>query len=165
MESAIEKLLTCPEINTQEELRRFVADVQSKITIFEKQIYERGDADPAVLKRIRSWRTKLLEIIKNNKELPEQEDPEEKAGMQTLKLLNRQIDFADTNQRILDKSSLKLVSLDISSDQLDKAMVETRKKLENGLKTEDMEYRRLVIAFIIYIIICIGILIDKLTRI
>lgn len=165
MESAIEKLLTGPEINTQEELRRFVADVQSKITIFEKQIYERGDADPAVLKRIRSWRTKLLEIIKNNKELPEQEDPEEKAGMQTLKLLNRQIDFADTNQRILDKSSLKLVSLDISSDQLDKAMVETRKKLENGLKTEDMEYRRLVIAFIIYIIICIGILIDKLTRI
>lgn len=162
MESFIEKSLEKPEINSQEELKRFISSLQSKITVFEKQVYEKDAIDQEILKKIRSWRARLLQIVKENKELPEVVNPEETAGMEVLKMLNKQIECADTNQKILAKSTLKLASLDLSTTDLDKIIIETRKKFESDAKREQIEYKKLLIAFIVFLGICFGILLDKI---
>ncbi|KAM0679631.1 hypothetical protein GINT2_002263 [Glugoides intestinalis] len=162
MESFIEKSLENPEINSQEELKRFIKDLQSKITLFEKQVYEKDAIDQTILKKIRNWRTKLLQIVKENKELPEVINEDETAGMEVLKMLSKQIECADTNQKILVKSTLKLASLDLSTSDLDKVIVETRKKFESGAKREQIEYKKLLVAFIVFLGICLGILLDKI---
>lgn len=161
MDSIIEKKLKSPEIKTQEDMKRFVSEVQSKIILFEKEIYDKDGLSPEILKKIKSWRSRLLEIVRSNKELPVREDPEEQEGLETLSLLNRQLEHADLNQKILDKSTLKLASLDLSTDELDKVIVETRKKFEGSLKKEETEYRRLILALAIFICVCIAILVDK----
>lgn len=153
-------MLDNPEIRSQSDLKRFVTEVQSKITTFEKQIYGEEN-DPGLIKKIKGWRQRLLEIIKNNRELPENEDPEEKKGIDTLKLLNKQINDAELNQQILAKSTLKLASLDLSAGDLDKVIIETRNKMEQNLKREKIEYRKLLIVFFAFLCICIGIFIDK----
>lgn len=161
MESYIEKKLQNPEINSQEETKQFVSELQGKITLYEKSVYDRGDLDADTLNKIKRWRTRLLEIVRANKERPVQETPEEAEGIEVLKLLNRQLDHANVNQKILDNSTLKLASLDLSTDELDKVIVETRVKFEKSLKKEEVEYRRLVVAFMVFILVCIAILFDK----
>jgi len=161
MESYIEKKLQNPEVNSQEEAKQFVNELQGKITLYEKNIYDKGDLDAETLGKIKKWRAKLLEIARASKEQPVHESPEEAEGIEVLKLLNRQLDHANLNQKILDSSTLKLASLDLSTDELDKVMVETRMKFERSLKKEEVEYRRLVIAFVVFILVCIGILADK----
>ncbi|ELA40917.1 uncharacterized protein VICG_02057 [Vittaforma corneae ATCC 50505] len=162
MDSIIEKKLESPEIKSQEEMKQFVSEMQSKITLFEKNMYDMDGVNPETLKKIKAWRSRLLEIVRSNRELPAKEDPEEREGLETLKLLNRQLEYADLNQKILDKSTLKLASLDFSTDELDKVIAETRKRLESNLKKEEGEYRRLILAFTVFICVCIAILIDKI---
>lgn len=161
MDQIIEKKLNNPQIKSQEEMKTFVSDVQSKISLFEKEIYGKENVNEEALKKIKTWRSRLLEIIKNNKELPLEENDEDKEGLDTLKLLNRQLEHADLNQQILSKSTLKIASLDYSTDELDKIILETRKKIENNLKREEIEYRRLILAFLFLVVICIAIIIDK----
>lgn len=160
MEKSIENMLDNPEIRSQNDLKQFISEVQSKITIFEKQIYGE-ETDPVLIKKIKGWRQRLLEIVKNNRELPENENSEEKKGIDALKLLNKQINNAELNQQILIKSTLKLASLDLSTGELDKVIVETRKKIEQNIKREKIEYRRLLLVFFIFLCICFIILIDK----
>lgn len=162
MEAYIEKKLSEPDAKTQEETRKFVQDLQSKITLYEKNIYDRGDLSSAALKKIKGWRARLLEISRANKEPPAREDAEEHEGLETLRLLNRQLDHADLNKKILDKSTLKLASLDFSTDELDKVIVETRRKFETGLRREQQEYRRLILVFLLFLCLCAGIALDKL---
>lgn len=161
MESFIEKKLRNPEVRSQEDLKRLVMDVQSKITLFEKQAYDKDKVTADVLKKIKSWRTRLLAIVRGYNGLPAKEDPEDQKGLETLRLLNKQLEHADVNRKLLDKSTLKVASLDFSTDELETVIVETRKKFEANLKREEVDYRRIVLAFIVFLGVCFGILFDK----
>ena len=162
MDKFIEKSLEKDEFATQNELKSFITDLQSKITVYEKKLYEEDAITSENLKKIKTWRSKILQIIKSNKELPETETIQEKDGLDTLKLLNRQIELADTNQKILDKSTLKILSLDYSSSELENMIQETTKKFEKSINKEKQEDRRLILVFILFIGICLSIIFDKI---
>ena len=162
MDKFIEKSLEKDEFATQNELKSFITDLQSKITVYEKKFYEEDAITSENLKKIKTWRSKILQIIKSNKELPETETIQEKDGLDTLKLLNRQIELADTNQKILDKSTLKILSLDYSSSELENMIQETTKKFEKSINKEKQEDRRLILVFILFIGICLSIIFDKI---
>lgn len=162
MDKAIEKSLEKSEFSTQGELKSFVSEVQSKIAVFEKSLYEQDKVTPENLKKVKVWRSKLLQIIKGNKELPVVETETEKSGLETLKILNRQINIADTNQKILDKSTLKILSLDYSSGELENMIKETTKKFEQNINKEKQEDRKLIFVFILFVGICLSIIFDKI---
>lgn len=164
MERRIDEALENPKIGSQADLKDFIKNIQSKIVIYEKNLYEKELYNPETAKKIRGWRLSILRIIKENKQLPEEKEDntQEKAGVETLKLLNKQISLADTNQKILEKSTLKLLQLDYTLSELDKIIFETGKKFEDTVKTETFENRRLTVAIVIFVTVCIGILIDKI---
>lgn len=161
MDKEIEEHLQNPTFSSQQDLKTFTKKLQTKILLFEQQNYDAEDENDS---RIKMWRSKLLEIIKQNKELPEEniEDSNEKEGIETLRLLNRQLNLADSNQKILCKSSLKLVGLDYSSSDIEKAIIDTRKKLENSKRREKDERKRLFYSFVFFIAVCIYIIADKI---
>ena len=165
MEKEIEESLKCPNVNSQSELKLFVKKMQSKTAKFEQQLYENGISDDSISK-IKKWRRRIIEIINENKELPEEniETEKEKAGIDTLKLLNRQLNLADTNQMILQKSTLKLIGLDYSTSEIENQISKTKKNFENSMQKELQERKNLIKAFVLFIIICIIIIADKMGR-
>lgn len=77
-----------------------------------------------------------------------------------MRLLNRQITIANTNQKLLEKSILKLISLDYSN--IEGAIFETRKKPEMNKDKEMSKSRNLLLAFILFIITCLLISRDRI---
>lgn len=163
MDKRIEEALAEPHIESQIELKKFVKQVQSQINEYERILYAKELVIPETSQKIKVWRSRLLQIIRENKELPEEtyEDPEEKDGIEALKLLNRQLSLAESNQKSLEKSTLKLIGLDYTSNDIEKTILETRKKFESSVNMERSENRNLLIAFTLFITVCIAILIDK----
>lgn len=164
MDKKIEEALAEPRIESQIDLKKFIRQMQSQINEYERLLYARDLVIPETVQKIKAWRSRILQIIKENKELPEQrhEDVEEKEGIETLKLLNRQLSLADSNQKCLEKSTLKLISLNYTSGDIEKAILETRKKLESTLSMERRENRNLFIAFTLLITVCVAIIVDKI---
>lgn len=165
MDRRIEEALENPQVKSQTELKIFIKKIQSQLSIYEKELYDKELINEETSKRIKAWRSKLLHIIRENKQLPditEEATEGEKSGMNTLKLMNRQLSLADTNQKTLEKSTLKLLQLDYSLNEIDKIILETGKKFENSVKIEERENIRLIISIIIFITVCIGIIIDKI---
>lgn len=162
MDKVIEKSLEKKDFATEAEMKAFISEMQSKITTYEKILYEQDKVDAKHLKMIKVWRSKLLQILKESKELPITENAEEKEGFEALKLMNKQVDLADTNQKILDKSTLKVLSLDYSSKELENAILETTKKFEKSFSKERSEGRRLIAMFIVFIGVCLSIIFDKI---
>jgi hypothetical protein len=162
MDRIIDKLLEKTEFSSQVELKAFVSEVQSKITIYEKVLYQEDQVDSVNLKKIKAWRNKLLTTLKMNKELPIEEKKEEKEGLEALSLLNRQVEMADVNQKILKKSTLKVMSLDYSSKELEQAILDTNRKFEKNAKKESLEGRNLIFMFILFLSVCLAIILDKL---
>lgn len=180
LEREIEKYLEHPQLYfngkdmAHETIKSFFTYIQSKITSYEKLLYDREAVDDMSLKKIKVWRSRLIFLVKQLNErkseqknlvddhLNNQEQSlEEKKGIETLRMLNKQIETADTNKTILDKSTLKLLSLDYSADELKKAMEDARKKIDLGLSKEKQEVRSLFISLLILICVSLLILSDK----
>lgn len=162
MDQKIEERLAHPDTSSQGSLRGFVKDVQALIGDYEQQLYEDGEADPAGLARVKRWRARCLAIVRANKTQPAENKGFDEAGVETLKLVHRQIQFADTNQRLLDRGTLKLVGLDYSCGDIEKAIAETRKKVQAGKSKERREKRNLLLGFIFFVAVCLFIVVDKL---
>lgn len=166
MDGDIERRLENPRVGSRDELRSFIRETQSLIGEYERQHY--GDADPRVAGRIGRWRRRILEIIREKKQLggAEDETTEElsKDGIDTLRLLNRQLQQAESNQQILERSTLKLIGLDYSCGDIEGAIVETRRKMQQGLGKERKERRNILIAFIFFAGVCFYILFDRIVR-
>lgn len=163
MEKLIEENLSGNEIKSKDDLKEFVKKIQSQIKLYEKKLYDKTMVSEENLSKIKIWRARLYDIINKNSDLPDLSvnDQEEVEGINTLHLLNKQLDLADANQSILEKSSLKLIGLNYSSAEIEKLIYQAGKKLESGVATEIAENRRLIFALVSFIVICIGILIDK----
>ncbi len=131
-----------------------------KLAIF--LLYQEDAFDKESLNQVKRWRVSLFKIAKDNKELPINEDKEEKDGLDALKMLNKQVDLADTNQKILSKSTLKVLSLNYSSKELESVILETTKKIEKSVSREHLEHRKLMIMLLIFISVCFAILCDKI---
>ena len=162
MDKHIEQALERTEFNTQGELDSFIKETQVKIAKYEKLLYLEDGFDKEKLEKVKKWRVKLFRPAKQNKELPVKEDKEEKEGLEALKMLNRQVDLADKNQKILNKSTLKVLSLNYSSKELENAIVETSKMIEKSMSKEKQEERRMILMFLVFIGVCLVILLDKI---
>lgn len=166
MDRQVEEKLRRPEINTQAELKKFVRETQALIAAYEQELYAQEGVSPETQAAVKHWRARMFAIIREHKDLPETlgasaPADESDDGIQTLKLLNRQLGLADTNQRLLEKSTLKLVGLDYTNGDIEKAIVETRKKIRHGKSKERRERRNLLFGFLFLVAVCLYIIVDK----
>lgn len=166
MEKLIEQNLLENTIKNKEDLKEFVRKIQSQIKLYEKKLYDKDLVSEENLNKIKLWRSKLYEIINKHSELPneEEENEEDKKGLDTLGFLYKQIDLAVRNQNILENSTLKLLGLNYTSAELEELILQTGKKFENNKNLENYENRKLMFALFLFLAVCVGILIDKLKR-
>ncbi|KAI5168488.1 hypothetical protein PAEPH01_0176 [Pancytospora epiphaga] len=165
----IEAALKDPEPKNQVELRNYMQKTRSMIDTYEQSIYEDGRASEETAVQIKRWRGVLIAIIRKNRHLPEDteeakerdEEEDDKAGVEILKLMNQQLHYASNNQRLLERGTLKLVGLDYSYDEIEREVRKTRKRVSDGRNKELTEKRNLGIAFVIFISVCLFVLVDK----
>lgn len=160
MDRAIDDELRNAKFNSQDELKSFIRKIQSKIALYEKRSYLNESYTEKTASKIQVWRNKIQKIINSNREIEETEN-DDKAGLHILKLLNKQISISDTNQNILEKSTLKLLGLNYSIADIEKIIQETGKRFEQGINIENSEIRNIKIALCIFVFVCLGIIIDK----
>jgi len=160
MENKINEELTKIRFTSQDELKRYTSSVQMLIQDYEQYLYEMNNYDKFEQNKIKQWRNKLYQIIQENKDIPERmENFDELEG--TVKVIHRQVKKADINQQLLDKSTLKLMGLNYTSGDVEKALIDTKKKIKENQKKERNEIFLIMIAFIIFIFVCFLILFDK----
>ncbi|KAI4293010.1 hypothetical protein PAPHI01_2284 [Pancytospora philotis] len=168
MDARVEAALDSPVLETQAAVKTFLRETRGLIDAYERELYESEALDKAAEARIRAWRARLLAIVRENKDRPDgdapagtDEGPEDREGLDTLKMLNRQLLVAETNQRLLERGTLKLVGLSYSCTDIEQAIIDARKKMSEGRSKERVERRNLLLSFIFFICVCIFILVDK----
>ncbi|ADM12675.1 uncharacterized protein Eint_111760 [Encephalitozoon intestinalis ATCC 50506] len=160
MEKKINEELLKKEFASQEDLRNHVSLIQTMIRDYEKDLYERGEYDDLSKNKVKDWRNKVYRIIQEHKETSESmENIDELEN--TIKLVHRQIGKADSNQQILGKSTLKLMGLNYTNTDIEKALMDTRKKLKESQRQEKIEGFLVLAALLVFILVCILILFDK----
>ncbi|KAI5150026.1 hypothetical protein ENBRE01_1254 [Enteropsectra breve] len=163
MENTIEDFLERQNFTTNEELKEFSRQANKLIAEYEKHACVLEDPDEHTSDKIKAWRKRVFQIIKENKKIDQPvDDSKGGEGIETLRLINRQMQHAEKNQALLDKSTLKLIGLDYTCDDIAKAVKETSKKIGKRNIIEQKERRNLTLAFGLFIMICVFILIDKI---
>ncbi|AFN84156.1 hypothetical protein EROM_111750 [Encephalitozoon romaleae SJ-2008] len=160
MEKKINTELSRTEFSSQEDLRRHASFVQTMIRDYEKNLYEKGEYDDSSKSRVKDWRDRLYKITQEHKDTSEgAENLDELEN--TVKLVHRQIGKADTNQQILGKSTLKLMGLNYTSNDIEKVLVDTRRKIKESQRQERTEGFLVLAALLVFMLVCILILFDK----
>lgn len=160
MEEKINKEVLRAEFGTQEDLRKHMSSVQAMIRDYEKHLYEEGRYDGASKAKIKHWRDKLYRTAQEHKDISEaSENLDELEG--TVRMVHRQIGKADANQQVLDKSTLKLMGLDYTSGDIEKALGDTRAKVKENQRQERTEVIMVLGALLVFVCVCIVILFDK----
>jgi len=157
MKDKLEELFSTVSVNTQVELRNFIKDANRLILGLEKEqiMSEEVDGD-----EVEKWKKKLRGLIEEKRELPEKDENEE--GYEALRILQRQISLADTNQQALDGGTLKLINLGSTCEEIEVSMKEAGKKMYNWKRKERKENRNLMMAFGLFLAVCLYILVDRL---
>lgn len=168
MDKKIEEALAAPKLTTQAGVKKFLKETRALIDEYECGQYEEESDNEATASKVRRWRSRLLAIVREHKNLPDEEEvaessdeAEAKEGLSTLKMLNQQLLMADTNQKLLERGTLKLVGLSYSCNDIEKAIIESRKKITVGKSKEQKERRNIFIGFIFLVCVCLFILLDK----
>ena len=161
MDHEIEERLADATFASQTELRAFMKETQELIARYEKE--HQGDAAAETRSRVAAWRRRLLAVIRDNKELPEETEDEEidEGGMNALRLMNKQLVQAGMNQTLLDKSTLKLMSLDYSCGEIADAIAKTKNKFTREKAARKRGRRNVMLSFCFFITVCVGILFAK----
>lgn len=160
MEKKINTELSRTEFSSQEDLRKHASLVQAMIREYEKNLYEKGEYDDSSKSRVKDWRDKLYKITQEHKDVSESAETLDELE-NTVKLVHRQIGKADANQQILGKSTLKLMGLNYTSNDIEKALADTRRKLRENQKKERTEGFLVLVALLVFMLVCILILFDK----
>ncbi|CAD26096.1 hypothetical protein [Encephalitozoon cuniculi GB-M1] len=160
MEEKINTELSRTEFSSQEDLKKHVLFVQAMIRDYEKHLYEEGRYDDPSKSNVRHWRDKLYRTVQEHRDISESAENLDELE-NTARLVHRQIGKADANQQILDRSTLKLMGLNYTSNDIEKALTDTRNKLKENQKQERFETLLVLIALLVFILICVLILFDK----
>lgn len=162
MEGQIEELLREPCLDSQDTLKKFVNKMQNLIMDFEQSLYAKDD--PVLKEQIKRWRKRLFRIIKENRQLPEIAEEGTMDALSTLQMVNKQKDMAITNQRLLDKGTLKLIGLNYTAKDIEESIAAAKKNLQFAKSKERKERKNLILGFLFFISVCIFILIDRLRK-
>lgn len=164
MQSEIDNILSRPPaLDTEADLRSFVADVKQKIVAYERSLLEGGTYDEDADMRVNKWRKRMVQIIsENRKKVARVGGGKHNDIFETFKLVSRQIDKADINLQLLDKSTLKLVGLDYSSKDIENEINKTKSILAKNRYEEVKEVRMLYLGLAVLLVVCLLILLDKL---
>ncbi|KAH9410716.1 hypothetical protein HK407_12g18480 [Ordospora pajunii] len=161
MDDHINKELSRSDFSSLEDLKEHIRSVQVMVSKYEKQMYESDSYNDSCRNKIREWRNRLYQIAQENKNAHESLDNVDELE-KTARLVHRQISKADTNQNVLDKSTLKLMGLNYTSKDIENALAETKKKMKKNKQQERVEVLLLTGAFVLFVCVCILILFDKL---
>lgn len=160
METEIEKELMRTEFESQQDLKVFTTKLQVKIQEYEQMLYDEENFTEAERQKIKRWRQKLYDLVRANNIVKEEDDACNELE-KTVKVVHRQIQKADTNQALLDSSTLKLMGLNYSNADIEKIVEETKKRIQRNKSKEKQEINFIIGAFIIFICVCLLILFDK----
>lgn len=156
----IEKALERRDFGSQDELREFVGSVQRLIRKHEQHLYEVDEFTAAEQNRIREWRNRLHQIFQECRGIPEKSEHSDELE-KTARVAHRQVRKADANQQVLDKSTLKLMGLNYTNGDIEKALQDARKRIRENKQREKTEVFLIFAAFGIFASICLLVLFDK----
>lgn len=122
-------------------------EILNLIKKYELKMYESENYDQM---KIKNWK----------KQIYEKED-ERGENLETLDFIAKQIQKLESNIRILDKSTIKLRSLNLSSKEMDLKIKENEKIIKKSKDDENKEIRNIYLSLLIFFTICLLILIDK----
>jgi hypothetical protein len=160
MEDRIVEELRRTEFVSQEEVRRHVAEVQAHIQEYEQDLYESNRYNAEERAKIRKWRLGLYNTVRSRASVPENTEALEELES-TARLVHRQVQKADANQRLLDKSTLKLMGLNYTNRDIERKLEEARRRIRENKKRERTEWLMIAVAAVVFIFVCILILFEK----
>ncbi len=162
LKNEIINILKDPKIENDAELKLYAKRVQKLIGEYEESIYENYTEEKR--REVKSYRKRLGQIIDSFKLKFREEGSvlDKHEGVEALKLLNSQISMGEVNRRLLEKGTLKLVGLNYTNKEIDKAIDDASIKFERTRNIEKSEIRKIKIAFYFLILIIILIILDKI---
>ncbi|EQB59863.1 molecular chaperone [Vairimorpha apis BRL 01] len=133
-----------------------IAKIKDLINEYEQDLYDKESYTEMNQKKVKYWRQKLFQhmISKEEEEIPEILES-------TVNIVNRQINKIDNNMALLNKGTIKLLGLDYTNTDIDKALIHTKNKILERKSIEKKEIRFMYISLMIFVSMCIFILIDK----
>ncbi|KAM0676067.1 hypothetical protein GVAV_000028 [Gurleya vavrai] len=171
LEKNIINSLKVPFFETENELKNHLKNTRDMIANYELFLYEIEAYDDEEIEKITKWRRTLAinantvknSILKNVKEQfnsksanrDDINDLEE-----TVRLVSREINKADQNISILQKSTIKLKGINYTSKDLEKEIEETRRMIQKDKNMERKEILRIKMAICIFIFVCFAIFVD-----
>lgn len=138
-----------------------------KIHRYEMHLYNENRYTPDKIELIEKWRKHFRCQVQKLKEESESRPLERKYKSdsneleETVQLVARQILKAEHNKADLENSTVKLKSLNISSKELQKEIDATRRSINMRRLQEKKEIYLIKIGFLVLIIVCIFIVLDK----
>eukprot|EP00866_Antonospora_locustae_P001879 jgi/Antlo1/1879/50 len=165
MREDIENLLSSPQsFATEEDLRQYVNNVKQKIIEYEQLLLEEGQYTESVESQVGEWRRRIWGMISENKKRIGSKSITEKHNevFETVKLASRQVDKANVNLQLLDKSTLKLVGLNYSSRDIENELRKARDAIMKNRAEERKEVWMIYVGVLLLAVVCLAILTDKL---
>ncbi|KAL0263972.1 UNVERIFIED_CONTAM: hypothetical protein PYX00_010886 [Menopon gallinae] len=165
MREDIESLLSNPpSFDTEEDLRLYVNRVKQKVIEYEQQLLEEGQYTEDAEQRVGEWRRRIWGVISESKRGAGRGNVSEKHSdvFETVKLASRQIDKANVNLQLLDKSTLKLVGLNYSSRDIENELAKARDVITKSRAEERREVWMVYTGVLVLATVCLVILADKL---
>ncbi|KCZ81373.1 hypothetical protein H312_01255, partial [Anncaliia algerae PRA339] len=142
MENSIEEIIGNPPLSpTEEDLRKYLTKATNLISQYEKTLVE-NDLYDVNAQYINAWHDKVINYIRT---VTKREDhvmnQEENELFDVVKMASKQVDKADYNSELLDKSGIKLKGLNYSLEEVEKEIESTKINLMKN-KYEEMKEER-----------------------
>lgn len=162
MENSIEEIIGNPPLSpTEEDLRKYLTKATNLISQYEKTLVE-NDLYDVNVQYINAWHDKVINYIRT---VTKREDhvmnQEENELFDVVKMASKQVDKADYNSELLDKSGIKLKGLNYSLEEVEKEIESTKINLMKNKYEEMKEERFLYIGLIVLLLSCFIIFVDK----
>ncbi|KCZ78416.1 hypothetical protein H311_00552 [Anncaliia algerae PRA109] len=162
MENSIEEIIGNPPLSpTEEDLRKYLTKATNLISQYEKTLVE-NDLYDVNVQYINAWHDKVINYVRT---VTKREDhvmnQEENELFDVVKMASKQVDKADYNSELLDKSGIKLKGLNYSLEEVEKEIESTKINLMKNKYEEMKEERFLYIGLIVLLLSCFIIFVDK----
>ena len=160
LKKEIETKLNCKKFTNRDSMWKHLKEVQLLINKFELKHY--SNYTDEIKRQVQEYRAAVNNIIQNHKFCMKQtEELESQEELDVLQMINQQIIAANINQQLLKKGTVKLDSLDYTTEEIFAEIQKANKKIIEQKNIEKKEIFRIKRAFRWLIIVCVFILCDK----
>lgn len=160
LKKEIETKLNCKKFTNRDSMWKHLKEVQLLINKFELKHY--SNYTDEIKRQVQEYRAAVNNIIQNHKFCMKQtEELESQEELDVLQMINQQIIAANINQQLLEKGTVKLDSLDYTTEEIFAEIQKANKKIIEQKNIEKKEIFRIKRAFRWLIIVCVFILCDK----